>query len=272
MDQIGATSLMTAALRARETDRPDRICADPYAVSFIRAVGHGLPPHADGFVEHMAEQVAVRTRFLDDALLEAAAGGRDQVVLVACGMDSRVFRLDWPAGGTTELTVFEVDQAPVLAFKDVVLAAAAATPHARRRTVGVDLRDDWVGALLTAGFDASRPAAWLTEGLLYALDEPAADTLLDRITTASAPGSTIAFDHLEASPSFRTALREIDPALDALWRGGPGDPGQWLSRHGWNPEVHELADIAADHGRSVHPSFDPGRADSTHNWLVTATL
>lgn len=266
INDIGATSLMTAQLRARETERADRIVEDRFAAEFVAAAGGALPPRAEGFIEHMAEQVAVRTRFLDDALLDATRAGIDQVVLVAAGMDSRALRLDWPAA----TTVFEVDQDSVLGFKEAVATEHGATPTCQRRTVPADLRGDWVTALEAAGFSPARPTAWLTEGLLYSLDEAAADGLLATISAASAPASRLAFDHIEAAPSFLRALDEISPTLTALWKSGPRDPEVWLRAHGWTPQVYQLADQAARFSRPVPAAFDPRRPDAAHNWLVTA--
>jgi methyltransferase (TIGR00027 family) len=266
IDAIGTTSLMTAQLRAWENERADRIADDPWAAVFVAAAGSALPPRSEDFVAHMREQVAVRTRVLDDAVLTGARGGSDQVVLVAAGMDARAFRLDWPAG----TTVYEVDQADVLAFKDTVLAEHGAVARCTRRVVEADLREDWTAALRAAGFEPSRPTTWLTEGLLYSLDEAAADTLLGAITAVSASGSTLAFDHIEASPSFVRALEEISPDLAGLWRSGPRNPDAWLRRYGWAPRVGELAEHATRFSRPAHPSVDPARPGAAHSWLVTA--
>jgi methyltransferase (TIGR00027 family) len=266
IDDIGATSLMTAQLRAQESERTDRIADDWWAAVFVAAAGGALPPGSEGFVEHMREQVAVRTRFLDDTLLAVARAGCAQVVLVAAGMDSRAFRLEWPAG----TTVFEVDQPGVLDFKDAVAGEHGAAARCDRRTVAADLRDNWTAELESAGLDPARPTAWLTEGLLYSLDEAAADRLLAMITAASAPASVLASDHIEATPSFVRALTDISPELAALWKSGPPDPDAWLRAQGWNPRMHELADVAARFSRPVPAGFDPSRPGAAHNWLVTA--
>lgn len=68
------------------------------------------------------------------------------------------FRLAWPAG----VRLFEVDLPGVLAFKEPVLAARGAVPRCERIVVPADLREDWPGTLTAAGFDPTRPAAWLT--------------------------------------------------------------------------------------------------------------
>ncbi len=71
-----------------------------------------------------------------------------QIVLLAAGLDSRAYRLDWPTG----TTVFELDQPRVLEFKRETLATAGLRPKAERREVAVDLRDDWPAALRASGF------------------------------------------------------------------------------------------------------------------------
>lgn len=258
IDAIGRTAFEVALLRAAEDRRPDRLFADPCARLFLEAAG--ITEEKPDFAALMGPQVAVRTRFLDDTLL---SGEPRQVVLVASGMDGRPWRLGWPEG--TE--VFEIDQASVLRFKDA--AAAPLTARCVRRPVVADLRDDWAGPLRAAGFRPDRPTAWLTEGLLYALDEAAADGLLATITGLSAAGSTLAFDHVEASADLRSA---IGPELMRLWRPGPADPARWLTRHGWEPDVRQLAEIAAKYGRRIHPAYDPAAGGTARAWLGRAVL
>ncbi|HVV23801.1 MAG TPA: SAM-dependent methyltransferase [Pseudonocardiaceae bacterium] len=253
---IGATSISIAHLRAKESARTDRLFDDPYAARFVEAGGGAGwidgPDRGAHLFDLMAEQVALRTRFFDDALLAAAT---PQVVLLACGMDTRALRLPWPAG----TRVVELDLPDTLAFKDAVLR----TP---RTTVAADLRDDWPTALAIAGWRSDLPTAWLAEGLLYALPAAAADLLLDRITANSAPDSMIAFDQVERSDELVAALTALDPRLADLWQGGPpGDPGTWLARHGWRPDVHDVAELA---DRFHRPR--PALFRTTHGWLVTA--
>lgn len=72
----------------------------------------------------MVEQMTVRTRFFDDFFREAGAAGITQAVILAAGLDTRAYRLDWPAG----TTVFEVDQPEVIEFKTRALSDVGATP------------------------------------------------------------------------------------------------------------------------------------------------
>ncbi|MFD8555877.1 SAM-dependent methyltransferase [Streptosporangium canum] len=273
---IGATALGVAFLRAEESRRADRLFDDPYARTFLDADGAAgsvwtAAPASTGpgFAEMMADQVAVRTRFLDRALLEAAGAGCAQVVLLACGLDTRAFRLDWPAG----TRVFEVDFADVLAFRGACLAGHGVLARCDRVEVPADLRDDWPGALVEAGLRPHLPTAWLAEGILYALPADAADLLLDRVTGASAPGSVLALDHMEDSEPLRAARRAISTELVDLWRGGPaGDLASWLRGRGWRPALRDLGEVAAGYRRPVPPAFDPERAGTGRGWLVTAHL
>ena len=70
-----------------------------------------------------------------------------------------------------------------------------------RHAVGVDLRDNWPGALIDAGFDPRRSTAWLAEGLLPYLPADAQDRLFEKVTALSAPGSRIAVEAFAAHTS-----------------------------------------------------------------------
>lgn len=52
----------------------------------------------------------------------------------------------------------------VIEFKTLTLGDLGAEPTAQRRTVAIDLRDDWASALQAAGFDPQAPSAWSAEG------------------------------------------------------------------------------------------------------------
>ncbi len=273
LEGIGATSLMVALARADEHGRADRLFEDPYAELFLRAADAGRPgetplrDQASGFMRAFGDQPAVRTAFLDEHLLRAAGGGCRQVVLLAAGMDTRAFRLDWPDG----TRVFDVDFAEVLHFKLHALAAAEAEPRCDHRPVAVDLREDWGAALTAQGFSADLPTVWLAEGILYALPADAADLLLERITALSAPGSLFAADYFERSPALFAATATVDPDMVRLWESGPaGTLASWLTRFGWKPDVRDLAEVVADRDRPIPALFDPQRPDTGGSWLLTA--
>jgi methyltransferase (TIGR00027 family) len=244
-----------AYVRARESARPDRLFDDPLAAAFVAATPDTFEERLEpgdgqraGVGAAFAMHAIIRTRYYDEYLV---ASGLRQVVLLAAGLDTRAFRLPWPDGSH----LFEVDLPEVLAFKQNVLDARAVTPKCLRTTVAVDLRDDWAAALVAAGFDTTRPTAWLVEGILIYLDHDAADRLLTGVDTMSAPGSQVAFEASSNATSDIQAQAEATPSLreySSLWRGGlSGDPADWLRAHGWTPTVDGLADLAQRYGRPL---------------------
>ena len=97
--------------------------------AFTRMLSEDADEAADDPIfnrQQMAEQVTVRTRFFDDFFLRAGAAGIRQAVILASGLDTRAYRLPWPAG----TVVYEIDQPQVIEFKTRTLAELGAVPTA----------------------------------------------------------------------------------------------------------------------------------------------
>lgn len=203
---VGLTATMVAAARAVASRSPDPLVNDQFAEPLVRAVGvdffarmasgeldpEEIDEDAAKGMRRFADAMAIRTRYFDEFFLDATRAGVRQAVILASGLDSRAYRLAWPPA----TTVFEVDQPQVIDFKTTTLAALGAQPTADRRTVAVDLREDWPAALKEAGFDPAQRTAWIAEGLLGYLPAEAQDRLLDQITALSVPGSRFATEGL----------------------------------------------------------------------------
>lgn len=283
---VGLTALLVAAARAIETHRPDSLARDAYAEHFVRAAP--ACAHWPGRIEEVpdgdddplwgrfARYFGLRTRVLDDFLLTSARTGPRQVVLLGAGLDTRAFRLDWPAG----CSVFEVDRASVLAFKQHVLTNLSptrnlsTTPKVKRVLVPVDLRADWVDALTTAGFDPGAPSVWLAEGLLFYLPAPAETHLIDTVHGLTTGGSALAFEaKLEkdllayrGSPIY-TATRE-QTGIDLLHlfdREPRPDSAGALAGRGWSTSTHTPFDFTRRHGRGPLP--EPNDALEGNRWV-----
>ncbi|MEX3771093.1 class I SAM-dependent methyltransferase, partial [Mycolicibacterium fortuitum] len=219
---VGATATMVAAARAIASAEPDPLINDPYAADLVRAVGvEFFSKLVDGEISLDGELadgaalmtgiMAVRTKFFDDFFTSAGDAGIRQAVILASGLDSRAYRLPWHDG----TVVYELDQPEVIGAKTAAMSQIGATPTAERRTVAVDLRDDWPAALQAAGFDPSASSAWSAEGLLAYLPPEAQDRLFDNITTLSAPGSRLA---TEFHPDIAANLRERGNEMSEQWR------------------------------------------------------
>ena len=293
---VGSTAVMVAAARAAETARADHLIDDPYAQILVAGAGTGvweflvddsvaakleeLDPEAAAIFRQMRTYQAVRTHFFDGFFADAVAAGIRQIVILAAGLDSRAYRLDWPAG----TTVFEIDQPKVLEYKAATLAAHDAEPSALRREVPVDLRFDWPKALCDSSFDSDQPTAWLAEGLLMYLPAAAQDRLFELVTALSAPGSRIAVETVGShAPERRAEMRErferireqlgFPDSLDVqdLMYDDPdrADVTTWLNDHGWRAAgIHSRA-VQRRLGRHVELANDDEDAFAT---FVTAEI
>jgi methyltransferase (TIGR00027 family) len=264
---VGATATMVAASRALASQGPDPLLNDPFADPLVRAVG--LPPFIrliDGEVSlddddpalngrTRAEQMTVRTRFFDDFFIAATDAGIRQAVILASGLDTRAYRLPWPAG----TVVYEIDQPQVIDFKTSTLADLGANPTAERRTVSIDLRDDWPTALRQQGFDVNKPTAWSAEGLLPYLPSEAQDRLFDNITALSGPGSQLATEHISDPDAFsnesvqrigerwRRAGFDLNPA-DLFYQGERSIVVDYLTGHNWQVIAHPAPELYQRNG------------------------
>jgi methyltransferase (TIGR00027 family) len=262
---VGATATAVAASRAMASKGPDALLDDPFADPLVRAVGlEHFVKMVDGEIaidddpllnrRTMNEQIAVRTRFFDNFFTSAAAEGIRQAVILASGLDTRAFRLPWPA----DTAVFEVDQPEVIEFKGATLSRLGAAPRATLKTVGIDLRGDWPTALKDAGFDPGEPTAWIAEGLLVYLPPEAQERLFDNITALSAPGSRVATEHMDMkslpedfarllTERSRKLGSEIDLA-DLFYDGERHSAGDYLTSHGWTVTVRTTEEAFASNG------------------------
>lgn len=258
---VERTALLTAALRAAETRRPDRLYADPFAAAFAGDLGPELlaevrsvtfPADAERTLPSTPDYNAIRTRLFDDLLTEAAREpGMRQVVIAPAGMDSRAFRLPWP----DHIRLFEVDRPAVLAEKHTVIAMEETTVD--RTPVAVDMRaPDWTGALVDAGYDPSVPSTWLLEGLLYYIEEPDVHAILDAVHAVTAPGSRVVADIVNADaltlPNMR-GLLDVFAGWGCPWLFGTDDPEGLFAAHGFDVTAVQPGEPAADFGRWPDP-------------------
>jgi methyltransferase (TIGR00027 family) len=271
---VGATATMVAAARAMASTAANPLINDPFAEPLVRAVGVDFftrlvtgelrPEDLDSDSEsvgmqRMTDNMAVRTKFFDDFFLGATDAGIRQAVILASGLDSRAYRLEWPAG----TTVYEIDQPEVIEFKTRTLAELGASPTANRRTAAMDLRYDWPPALIEEGFDPRQPTAWSAEGLLGYLPPDAQDRLLDTITELSAPGSRVAVesvpninpeDHEKAIQRMQAASeRWRDHGFDLdfaelVYLGDRNEAASYLGDHGWQISRSGVKELFANNG------------------------
>ena len=283
---VGATATAVAASRAIASQGPEPLLDDPWADPLVRAVGIDrfiklvdgeIGPADDSPLNrtHMREQIAVRTRFFDDFFVQATGSGIRQAVILASGLDTRAYRLPWPTG----TVVYEIDQPEVIEFKTRTLAGLGAEPTAVRRTVAIDLRDDWPSALTEAGLDPGQPTAWSAEGLLVYLPPDAQDRLFDDIVALSAPGSAIATEQMDlrsAPPDWAQRLTERSRRIgsninlaELFYTGDRNTAAEYLTAHGWRVDIRTTEQAFAANGFEV-PDDDLSRLGGSSGYLTAA--
>jgi methyltransferase (TIGR00027 family) len=269
---VGATATMVAAGRARATR--SGLIEDQFAEPLVRAVGIDfftrwaageldaaevdIPDHLWG-MQPVTDILAVRTRYIDGFVVAGTAAGIHQTVILASGLDSRGYRLSWPA----RMTVFEIDQPQVLEFKAATLASLGAESTVELQAVPIDLRHDWPAALSAVGFNPDRPTVWIAEGLFAFLPSDAQERLLDNVTELSADGSRLIVEIFWNSPEAAEIMRaasqkwyehglDVELDLDSLgYLGQRNDVAVPLRQRGWSTVRTNASQLLADAGLPV---------------------
>jgi methyltransferase (TIGR00027 family) len=215
--------------RAIETARPeaDRVLDDPYAERFLpkswrpwvrspvaRMVQMGFsgrlalgPGALQGFV-------ALRHRWMDDALVSFLAGGGEQVVVLGAGYDSRALRF---AAALDGRPFYEVDFPATQRKKQALIAERV--PEAKSAAIYLPIdfeRESLAEGLAKAHtFEPGRKTFFVWEGVAMYLHKEAIAQTLDTVRTLGATGSEIVCDMWSAPPgaSFEARLRRAGAAL-----------------------------------------------------------
>jgi methyltransferase (TIGR00027 family) len=266
-DLLGLTARWTAAVRAAESKREDRLFSDPWARTLAGEQGASwLAQRPDG----STLPIVLRTRYFDDFLQRVPTQhGIRQIVLMAAGLDTRAFRLSWPE----ETRLFELDQPAVMSCKERILRSSGAQPTCERHIVKADLTEPWQAALTTNGFDSRERSCWLLEGFLFYLPNEAIPPLIDTVTALAVAGSWLGFDIINGamltSPWTKQWI-DMQAQSGAPWISTLDDPESFLAARGWTATLTQAGQPDANYGRWVLPVIPTKMANMPHNWFVTA--
>ena len=204
---ISRTSIYVAAGRAvgaREPDpsarNPDylaeKLLGDPSKLDLdhpaVRALSLGYDEAMkDVEVVSIVRMMTVRTRFIDEALERAIAGGATQVVILGAGFDSHAYRCQELLA---HVRVFEVDRPATQALKKQRVNDVLGGPPANLTYVAIDFQHEDLPDVLTRhGYDPAQRTFFILEGVTMYLPEEAVRGTL-RFVAAHPPGSGIVFD------------------------------------------------------------------------------
>ncbi|TYZ57024.1 hypothetical protein PybrP1_009777 [[Pythium] brassicae (nom. inval.)] len=259
------TGFATAYFRAAESCRSDRIIDDPFAEKLAGDIGAQFMaflsrwgPSQDSAVD----MLAIRTRYLDEAL-DNRNPAIKQIVNLACGMDSRAFRLD----AMRECHVFELDRSEdMLSHKQRTLREIGAEAKAKRIDyIVADLADDaWEQELSAHGFDPKQPTFWIMEGLLYYLDRSSIVRLLKTVDAHSAPGSQLWVDMCGQS-----TIGSERYGIEGLKFGEDNPTGGILSLLYWDLKVVASLEEPGTHfGREWTPMPLSDDSNESLKWFI----
>jgi methyltransferase (TIGR00027 family) len=192
----------------------------------------------------LTSYLRARTRFIDQALVNALDAGIEQVLIVGAGYDGRAWRyarsgVRWFELDHPDTQVDKIERVTRLGLRSdhVVFVAAE---------IGRDRIDR---ALLTGGYDASSPTVMVCEGLVSYLPPDTPGPLFTTLYKLSAPGSRLAVQlALEARDENTRQRRE---RLDSRFRQ-LGEPLRTrftaddlpATVRGWGWHLDELTDPA----------------------------
>jgi methyltransferase (TIGR00027 family) len=273
MTPVGLTSRWIAASRAVESDRADALFHDPLARSLAGDEGFAVRQAMRGGIagnDDRDPHLSIRTRFFDDALLDAVrTGGARQVLMLAAGMDSRAFRLDWPDG----VVLFEVDRPEIFDYKEPIVKRLGVQPRCDRRVVGADLAGDWTPSLRAARFDTSAKTAVLIEGLLMYLDEQEARGLLEALRSLVPAQSWMGMDVVNSemlTSPYSAGLMRMLSSLGCPWKFGVSSAADFLGEYGWSATLTSPGEPEANYGIWPFPPIPQQVANLPRTWLVRA--
>lgn len=204
---------------------------DEEALAAARAAAQKFP--------HAPDMIRLRTRYFDDAVRQAIAGGIGQVVILGAGLDTRAARI-----GGEGVRYFEIDNPATLAYKEHVLAENGLLPHVCY--IPGDYVEERVAPLLMAsGFHAERPAFFLWEGNSTYLTENTVQDVLAQVSRCAA-GVSVAMDFMHRKVIERTTgYSDLNGYIDHLARMG----APWVSG------FDDITPVADAGGLRVHDQY-----------------
>jgi len=224
-DSTAARVSLWRALHA-EIDPPPHVLEDRIGLRLLapdqdwRSRGDMDPQ----FTRPFRASIVARARFIEDLVVEQAGRGLTQYVILGAGLDSFAQRRPELA---SRLKVFEVDPPGPQAWKRQRLIELGFGVPDWLRFVPFDFEagSSWRDALVTAGFDESKPAIVASTGVSMYLSRDA-NLATARQVAALAPGSTLAMSFLLP---LELADPEVRPGLEMAKKGAQASGTPFIS-------------------------------------------
>jgi len=201
------TAVRTALWRALhvEVDSPPHVFEDEIGLKLAAPdEGWQSRPDMSPFTRPFRASIVARARFVEDLVMEQAARGVEQYVILGAGLDT--FAQRRPAIAS-RMRVFEIDQPGPQEWKRQRLIELGFGIPSYLKLVPVDFEagDAWWDRLVASGFDSKRPAIVASTGVSMYLSKDAIMATL-RHVAALAAGSTLVM-------SFMLPIELVDPEV-----------------------------------------------------------
>ncbi|SDR22274.1 methyltransferase, TIGR00027 family [Paraburkholderia fungorum] len=246
-DSTAARVALWRALHV-EADAPPHVLDDEIGLKLL-APGDDWRQRGDmdpQFTRPFRASIVARARFIEDLVVEQAARGVEQYVILGAGLDSFAQRRPEIA---SRIKVFEVDQPGPQAWKRQRLIELGYGVPEWLHFVPVDFErnEAWRQALSNAGFDDSKPAIVVSTGVsMYLTKDANAATLLQ--VASFATGSTLAMTFLLP---LELADPEVRPGLLMAEKGARASGTPFISFYTPSDIVAQARDAGFKDARHV---------------------
>lgn len=225
---ISDTARWVAIFRAEESERPDAIFQDPYARKLAGERGEQIA-NAVEFSRNNSWSFVARTYLFDELIMQHIAAGYDMVINMACGLDTRPYRLPFPP----QLKWVEIDLPGILDYKSNILENEKPSCQLRRIALDLSNRKERKKTFMQLSKECQK-ALVVTEGLMiYLTDYEVAELSLD--LSDESTFRRWAFDMV--SPGLLVmAQKEMGPVLkesNAYFQFAPAEGERFFTRYGW---------------------------------------
>jgi methyltransferase (TIGR00027 family) len=219
-------------------------------------------------VVSIVRAMLIRTRFIDDALERAIAGGATQVAILGAGFDSHAYRCERLLAN---VKVFEIDRPATQALKRQRVQEVLGNPPSNLTYVPIDFQHESLADVLQRhGYDPSQRTFFILEGVTMYVPEQGVKSTL-RFVASHPPGSAIVFDFV-----YR-AMIDMIASID--WANVPAAGRAYVQRfldlikdEPWvfGVPVGGEREFLADVGLEVREIFTVGGEDSLKRFVTRA--
>jgi methyltransferase (TIGR00027 family) len=156
-----------------------------------------------------ARGVHVRTRHIDEVLVDSLKAGNTQVVILGAGLDSRAYRF---ADALKGARVFELDLPQTQEYKKARVRSVLGALPSHVTYSPIDFtKQDLATVLAASGYDRTKKSIFIWEGVTMYIPEAGIDATLRALAGNTAKGSRLVFDYFteQALKNLPPALREV---------------------------------------------------------------